>query len=119
MNRLRRVPILRRAAVLGCYHRRLGCVAWEVRKVRRKVEHVLSCTSYIVGEDHSSGHFADNMPSMVDVVAVEDESFVAPMEECKLVVCLLGRSYRLSVVDITSIYMMLDTLITAPLIPML
>ena len=119
MNRLRRVPILRRAAVPEYHHRCLRSVALEEHKVQRMVGHVLNWTPCLVVEDHNSADFADNMPSMVDVVAVEEASFVAVAEECKLVVCSLGRRQTLSFVGMTSIYMMPNKVITTPLIPLI
>ena len=119
MNRLRRVPILHRAAVLEQYHRCFGFVAREEHKVQRMVGHVLDRMSCLVAEDHNSADFADNMPLMVDVVAVEEACFVAVVEGRTLVVCLLRRSHHLSFVGITSIDMMPDILITALLIPMI
>ena len=85
MNRLRRVPTLRQAAVLEYHHRCLGSVAWEEHKVERMVGRVLDCTSCLVAEDHNWANFADNRPSMVDVVVAAEESFVG-----KLLVCSLG-----------------------------
>jgi hypothetical protein len=119
MNRLRRVPILRRVAVLEYHHHYLGSVAWEEHKVQRMVGHVLNWPSCLVAEDHNSADFADNMPLMADVVAVEEVSFVVVAEECKLVVCLLGRRQTLSFVGMISIYMTRDKVITTPLIPLL
>ena len=55
------------------------------------VGHVLDRTLRLVEKDHNSADFADNMPLMVDVLAVEEGRFVAVVEGDTLVVCLLGR----------------------------